>query len=371
MATMTGQITCASRFTAMPRWAALAILGGVALMISAGYARPTTIASTTPPVAQSTALIGDEALYATIADKVTRGEPYYRAAIATQRQSSYAVRPFLTVRMPALAELFAVLGGSDHAKIVFYVLMLAAGVAMIRRLDVEAGYRPVFAMAVAAVVFPIAAMRTGNMHVWHESWAGLLLVLGLALRQRSRWLLSLICILAASMIRELAAPMLAVMAVAAWHDGARTEAAAWCAALASFAVALGIHAATVTTMTNAGDMTSPGWSAFGGWAFVLAVARNCTGFAELPSAIIPVVVPLALLGWAGWRSATGLRGGLYVSGMIAAFTLFGRPDNVYWGVMLMALLPLGLAFAPRALIDLIGIVRTSPRPAMSERLLMR
>jgi hypothetical protein len=346
-------INLRSRFAGMPQWAAVSILGVVAVLIAAGFAKPPTTVSTTPAAVQASTLIGDEALYATIADKVTHGEPYYQAAISTQRQSSYAVRPFLTVRTPALAEFFAIAGGSTPAKIVFYVLMLVAAVAMIRRLDIEAGYRPVFALAVAAVVFPVFAMRSGNLYFWHESWAGLLLVLGLALRQRARWVPSLVCILTAALIRELAAPMLAVMAVAAWVEGERREAAAWGTAMAVFAVALGVHAATVMAMTNSGDMTSPGWTAFGGWGFVIAVARNCTGFAELPSGVVPVVVPLALLGWAGWQSATGLRGALYVSGMVAAFTLFGRPDNLYWGVMMMVLLPLGLAFAPVALVDLI------------------
>jgi hypothetical protein len=33
--------------------------------------------------------------------------------------------------------------------------------------------------------------------------------------------------------------------------------------------------------------------------------------------------------------------------------IIGRPDNFYWAIMLAPLLPIGLAFAPAALRDLI------------------
>ena len=65
-----------------------------------------------------------------------------------------------------------------------------------------------------------------------------------------------------------------------------------------------------------------------------------------------VILPLALLGAAGWRGTVGTRVALTMGAYVFAFSIAGRQDNYYWGLMYAPLMPLGLTFAPRALADL-------------------
>jgi hypothetical protein len=42
---------------------------------------------------------------------------------------------------------------------------------------------------------------------------------------------------------------------------------------------------------------------------------------------------------------------------LGVFLVLGRPDNVYWGFLFAPILPIGLAFAPAALRDLVRAAR--------------
>jgi len=65
-----------------------------------------------------------------------------------------------------------------------------------------------------------------------------------------------------------------------------------------------------------------------------------------------VLVVLALLGWAGWRSDTGRLGFLFFAGYAALFMIAGRWENFYWGWLTAPAMMIGLAFVPRALLSL-------------------
>jgi hypothetical protein len=84
------------------------------------------------------------------------------------------------------------------------------------------------------------------------------------------------------------------------------------------------------------------------------MVQRCSLLLFLPLPAVALLVPLALLGWAGVRGATGERIALLLLGYAAGLMLVGRPDNFYWGILIAPLLPIGLAFAPRALLDLFG-----------------
>jgi|ETNmetMinimDraft_26_1059896.scaffolds.fasta_scaffold314672_1 hypothetical protein len=85
--------------------------------------------------------------------------------------------------------------------------------------------------------------------------------------------------------------------------------------------------------------------------------KNVSGKCRLtfvsPWWIDVILLPLALLGLAGWRGAAGTRVGLTMGLYILAFLIVGRSDNYYWGLMYAPLIPLGVLHAPRALVDLV------------------
>lgn len=72
-----------------------------------------------------------------------------------------------------------------------------------------------------------------------------------------------------------------------------------------------------------------------------------------PRWIIALVLPLVLIGLAGWRCSIGTRVALTVICYWNAFLILGRPDNYRWGMTYAPLVPLGLFYSYRALADLV------------------
>jgi hypothetical protein len=81
-----------------------------------------------------------------------------------------------------------------------------------------------------------------------------------------------------------------------------------------------------------------------------------------PPWVAALLVPLALLGWAAWRSRLGTAGLAVQLVYAALFALLARPDNDYWGMLVVPTLFLGLIFTPAALAAL-GRALLAPRSA--------
>lgn len=195
-----------------------------------------------------------------------------------------------------------------------------------------------------------------------------MITLALACRTDRHWAAGVAFGLVAALIRELAFPFLIVMAGLAWATGRKKEAGAWAGAAAVVLAVLALHWSTVVRISLPGDVTSPGWLALGGWRFDLALARQSSLLIALPAWVAAVATPFALLGWfarpGGYATRVALLLGLWLSG----FLLLGRPDNAYWGFLFAPILPIGLAFAPTALADLVRAVRAGrPVPALATR----
>jgi hypothetical protein len=328
---------------------ALGLLLALLLVIGAGLLMPPSL----PPAGGAGA--GDATLYRRVAARVAAGQPYYPAAAAEQRGGGYPLKPFTAVRQPLLAEIAGNVGPTG-AEWLLRLLAVAAAAATVMRLAplLKAPFREcaILLSATSAGMF----VQPG-MWVWHEIWAGLLIALALACRTQRHWLFSVAIGLAAALVREFAFPFLIVMAAAAWTDGSRREAWAWIVAAAVAVTALALHMLHVGAVALPSDVTSPGWLAFGGWRFDLALARQSSLLLVLPPWVTTVVTPLALLGWCAWRSAYALRTAAILVLWMVAFLFVGRPDNVYWGFLLAPLLPVGLALAPAALRDLVRASR--------------
>jgi hypothetical protein len=334
-----------SRFAGFTRAGAVAALLALLVLIGWGLAHPPTEPSGQPGA-------GDAALYRAVAVRVADGETYHQAAATEQRLRGYPLRPFTAMRPPALARIGALLG-PQAADLLLVVLALAAAAATGMRLFGSLP-SPVREAAVFLGATGVGLVATPGMWVWHELWAGLLVALALSCRSDKHWGWAVAFGLAAALIRELALPFLPIMAGMAALSGRRREAAAWSAAALVAVSALAWHALLVGQVARSGDPVSPGWLALGGWSFDLVLARHCALLLALPAWVTAVALPLALLGWAGWRNAYAVRVTAMLAVWLGAFLVMGRPDNDYWGFLLAPLLPIGLALAPAAVRDLLA-----------------
>lgn len=338
-----------TRFARWGAWPARLVLVLFAALSLYGLAITLTREPPKVRVASEFAL-SDAALYKTIAERVGAGEDYYVAAISEQRARLYPLRPFVTVRMPTLAWIMGALG--DGAVWLYRAIALAAVLVLAHRFSAATLPRGERMTALGIAAFAVALLTDGGAPLMHEQWAGMLVTLSLACRSRKHWTASVLLGLAAACIRELALPYLCVMAFFAWREKAWREMLGWMIAIGFVAAALAVHAITVVGLVTVSDRASPGWADAGGWSFILMLAQRSTALTMLPVAAAALLVPLSLLGWAAWNSATGARVLLLLAGYFATFMIIGRMENFYWGLLISPLLLSGLAFALRGLRDL-------------------
>ena len=338
-----------TRLAKLSPGAAYAVLIGLLMLIGVGLALPPNISPT------GSAEGGDAALYRQTTQRVAGGADYYQAAAIEHRASAYPMKPYTAVRPPLLTEVTAKLGPS-MADALLRLLAIAAATATVIRL--APGMRAPFREAAILLAATSAgAFVQSGMWVWHEVWAGLLIMLALACRTDKDWAASLAFGLTAALIRELAFPFLLIMGVSAWMVGKRREAAGWLTAAVIVLALLALHWSMVARVALPSDVTSPGWLALGGWRYDLALARQSSLLIALPAWVPAVVTPLALLGWCAKAGGYAGRTAALLTLWLAAFLLIGRPDNAYWGFLFAPILPIGLAFAPAALADLFKVMR--------------
>lgn len=298
----------------------------------------------------------DLVLYRTFTERVAQGDAYYPMAAHELRVGNYPLRPFVVFRLPTLTIMSATLGIPATQGLLWGLILATTLAWWVRLKGVFA--RP--ALRISATILIIAgltiAARPELMPV-HEIWAGVLIALSFALHRSERWWPSVAVAFAALMIRETVLPFVLLMgAFALWHRRWR-EVGMWGAVVALFAAYMWFHYLSVDAVTSPTDPPSPGWTRFGGWTNYIAAMRFTTALRGSPGWVSALIVPVALLGWASWRSVTGLTGFLLLVGYGLMLMLFGRADNFYWGLITAPLLLLGLIYAPVAIRDLGRAVR--------------
>lgn len=282
----------------------------------------------------------------TIADGVRHGGDYYTVAADALRGSDPS-NPSLALRLPTLA----VAEGAVPrfvAVIALYVLAAAVLIAWRRRLT------PAFAGPAARWIAML--LLTGGMAVFvrpdlvalHEVWAALLIALSLALRRSGRWIEAGALGLAAMLIAETAALYVLVMAVVALVEGERREASGWAVTLGVFAVALVLHAHAVAAMGRPLGM-APGWMSLPGLTHGLGIAMGIG-----PAWIAAPLVMLASIGWAAWRDPLATRALATSIVYLSVPSVIGETDPLSSWLLIAPILPVGLAFVPDALRDLIA-----------------
>lgn len=293
----------------------------------------------------------DVILYETIVDAVRHGGDYYSTAAEALRVGNYPLRPFVTMRLPALAVIQAHL---PHPVVIalLYALVLAVAAAWFVRFGEAFSDWPARTVAMALLAGGMMAFVQADLWAFHELWAGLLMALSLALRRPGKWIEAVAVGLLAVLIRETAALYLVIMAATAWFERERREALGWSAALGVFAIVLIAHAFAVARVVSPLDPASPGWSGMLGFGFFINSISVSTALALAPAWLAALLAGLALFGWAAWRDPLGLRVLLTVLAYAAALSLFARADTFYWVLLIAPVFLAGLAFAPDGLRDL-------------------
>jgi hypothetical protein len=295
----------------------------------------------------------DSTLFLRVVDDLRHGEPYYPAIVREQRQESYPLHPFVTVRLPTLAFAMAALPTPAQRRWLaggLAVLTLSAWLWRLRRwVD-----RPFsFSAAIVALVSALLTAVLRDDYTLHELWSGELIALSLAIYGPRTWPASVAIACLALSIRELSALYFIAMAVLAWRDGRRTEAAAWALGIAAFLGGLAVHAAALQPYVRVDDIVSEGWVGLDGWPLLLLMMKWNLFLMVSPDWLSALAAPLVLLGLLSRRGVWEDRLALVVIAYAVTFMIFGRADNSYWGLMIAPLWPIGLIATGPALASLI------------------
>ncbi len=362
-----------SRFANLPRVGAAIVLLMVLAALGLGLTQANHIRDGRSLPGHNDPSRNDLTLYRAIVDRVKHGQDYDSAAVAEQRAGHYPLKPFIVVRPPALAIMLSWLPNEQVRDLSLAALGVVTMIACTRRLRAllpDEGVLPLTAIVLllfSGVGSPLEGGLVstfkqvhgaptpglpGGLSLLHESWAGLLIALSFILRTEKRFAASVVLGLLVALIRELAMPYLAVMAVIALMERRRWEALAFAGALAISLGALALHAQALTGLVRPDDLKSPGWVKFGGWNFILATTKwNLIAIAA-GKWIAVILAPLALLGSLRFKGPFGLRLAAILFGYASGFMIIGRPENDYWGMLILPMSSIGLAISPWALIDL-------------------
>jgi hypothetical protein len=272
----------------------------------------------------------DVDLYAAIASRVAGGESYYDVVAEEQPARGYPVRPVFTWRPPTLAWLLAALRSRAAAHLLLWIVGALSVWGWARVLRLRAGAAALVLIAPLWLAFsPLAVYM-------HELWAGQLIALGLASWLRGRAGLAVAALLTAALIREHAILALVMVAIASWRRG--QPVVVWGVALALVVAAMAGHAVAVAQHTPPEGLANP-WGGKLGWAFFVSSIQSHVLLMAPPywvaAATAAVTVP-ALWMWREGRLVAEI-----VTAYALVFCLVARPDNWYWGLLIVPLLPLG------------------------------
>lgn len=309
------------------------------------------------PLLPHTATVGKDFLvYQSILERIHAGEGYYEAAQKELRSRRLPTKNLFNWRLPLLACLMGHLPGLNTSHIIAIILSvftLGVWISLLRNFSIGK-------KVLASILLwgPVIHALVQFVFLLHEFWAGTLIALSLAAYARGWRVASLASGVLALFLRELTLPFVCVMAIIAYIEGHRREAFFWILGIIGFGISLEIHWLIIHSLITEVDLAyEKGWLVFGGWSFVLSTARMHPFLIIAPYWVNAVSLPLALLGLIGWIGPLGLRVALTVGIYIIAFLFVGYDFNMYWGIMYVGILPLGLLYAPYSLRDLIASIR--------------
>lgn len=334
-----------SRYAAVsPGTARLLLAGIVAVLLL-------TLLALAPSDPVAADLGGADALSATITDGVRAGGNYYAVVANALRAGGYPLKPFLVFPLPTQTLVEAALPPPLVTTLLCALLggVLAAWHVRLRPVLRHAGARMAALLLLAGGA--VAAWRTETAG-GHAVSAGLLIALSLARWRPQRWAEAVGWGLVAAVTCAMALPYLLIMAVFAWRDGDRRQAAGWAGGLLVLALLLAVHAWAVAQVVGLLDPSVPAWT---GLVSPELVART-TAAAALgwsPFVLAAPLIALALFGWTAWADPLAARivTALAVYALLLAIAGQGTGASA---ALIAPVLPIALAFAPDGLRDLIA-----------------
>lgn len=340
-----------SRFAVLSRTQArigLVLVVALAALFLAALATPlpAAVAGNGPADGQT-----DILLYQDIVEGVRHRGGFYDTTAAALRAGNYPLKPFVTFRLPTLAEVQAFLPPGAVELLLYLLALMVFGIWALRLMS-ALERRPPQIVALMLLAGGLIVFVQPELVTFHEIWAGLLIALSLGLRRPGRWIEAAALGLIAMLIRETAAVYVAIMAAAAWWEGARREAIGWAATVAVLAIVVALHAHAVATVVRPLDPWSPGWSGLLGPGFYVMALTAATALRIAPLWLGAVLLALSFTGLAAWRDPLAARALAMFGAYGMLLSLFGRSDTFYWGLMVAPLCLVGLTFAPDALRDL-------------------
>ncbi len=329
------------RFANWPRaWLAALLLVFICLT-SVSALLPTSHFAT---YAKSKEDYSDVQLYRDIAGRVSRGENYYDAAAAEQRKHGYPLRPFITVRPPALAMITVAIGENIYAKLIGLIGMLATALLGYRIYE-QTRSRWFAALCALPICGATIVLGFTKLTMLHECGAAMLLCLAIILRTPERYVGAALTALVAVLIRETAIAVPLMMLIISAFEKKFRETSVWAGVIALFAIYIGGHAWMVSLVVNTADINSPGWGSSLGWAYAVQAVREHSLLALLPPSAATFVLPIALFGWLFWQSPLAIRAFGAVAGYTLMVALFARDNTPYWAIMVTPLLLTGFVVA--------------------------
>jgi hypothetical protein len=304
----------------------------------------------------------DALFYEHIVDRVRGGQRYHDAVMEEFDlpfwREGDGLRPtsIFNWRTPTYAWVLGALPSHNTRILCLSLLALLTAALCFRAVQQSQGPFP--SVVTALLLGPFAWCFLGGVYYFTELWAGILIALSVALYALQRWPFAVLAGLAALFFRELTLPYCLLCVVLAIAQRRPAEVSAWVLGLGLYAGFYAWHVHEVR-LHIAGEAATnvDSWIRFGGLAFAIATTQIGSIFLTvLPSFFAALMLPVALLGLAGWRGDTGVRAGLTCAGYLTFFLVAGRPQQAYWGLMISPLLTLGLAGVPNAVRDLHAVI---------------
>jgi hypothetical protein len=300
----------------------------------------------------------DVDLYHAEIDRMVAGANYYSAASAELHERGYPTKSLFNWRTPLPMWLLANLPGITGRLLIaaLAVVLLLMSLHLWAR---DSGMRAAF----VGGIFLVGALLPcwlDRIYVMPEVWAGALIAVSICAYGSNRLKLAVAAGIAALFVRELAAPYCLICFTAAMLNRRWKESLAWTIAFSAYAAFYLWHIAQVVQQIRPSDHAHIGsWLQFGGAAFVISLTQMNAFLLLLPQWVSAVCLPLAMLGFAGWKtrragpSSFATLAGLTAAAYVILFAFIGHPFNQYWGSLIAPLFCYGIAQCPAAIADLL------------------
>lgn len=327
------------------RTAALLVLAGVAVwgvVASSG-----SVERAEGPEGKS-----DVDFYALVVEQVREGQGYYEVIDAEQAAFGFPTQPFVTVREPTLAWVLAAVP-DVVTTLLFAGLGVVAMALSLRTFDLTERRRSMWFSMVLLSGCALIIYGGNDPKNFHETWAALLVLVGLLALRLGQGRPSMVVLLAAGLVRELVAPLMPIMALLAWRAGRRREAVEWLVATAVFTVFYAWHVWRVETEVTSTSVESPGWITLRGWPGAVDAFASSSILVVVPLAVGSVVLALGIFGWVMRQGPVFEPIAAVVVFYAVLLSIGGRDDTWYWGYFVGGLIVVGVPLGIAAVIEMV------------------